>query len=88
MSQHDIGLVGLAVMGQNLVLNMANNGFSVGVYNRTTATTDEFVGGLKNEPAGTEPRLLVTHVGDVAQELLRGRSTDAYWSCRPQGRAA
>lgn len=51
MSQHDIGLIGLAVMGQNLVLNMANHGFSVGVYNRTTATTDEFVGGLKNEPA-------------------------------------
>lgn len=43
MAQHDIGLVGLAVMGQNLVLNMANNGYSVGVFNRTTSTTDEFV---------------------------------------------
>ncbi len=43
MSKHDIGLIGLAVMGQNLVLNMANKGFSVGVFNRTTATTDEFV---------------------------------------------
>ena len=51
MSQHDIGLIGLAVMGQNLVLNMANHGFSVGVFNRTTTTTDEFVGGLKSEPA-------------------------------------
>ena len=50
MSQHDIGLIGLAVMGQNLVLNMANNGYSVGVYNRTQATTDEFVGGLKDRP--------------------------------------
>src|SRR5687768_5914410 len=48
---HDIGLIGLAVMGQNLVLNMANHGFSVGVYNRTTSVTDEFVGGLKSEPA-------------------------------------
>ena len=48
MSKHDIGLVGLAVMGQNLVHNMANNGFSVGVYNRTTSTTDEFVS--RNEP--------------------------------------
>ena len=48
---HDIGLIGLAVMGQNLVLNMANHGFSVAVFNRTTSTTDEFVGGLKNEPA-------------------------------------
>ncbi len=43
MSQHDIGLVGLAVMGENLVLNMANNGFSVGVYNRTTSKVDDFV---------------------------------------------
>ena len=51
MPQHDIGLIGLAVMGQNLVLNMANHGFSVAVYNRTTATTDEFVGVLKSEPA-------------------------------------
>jgi 6-phosphogluconate dehydrogenase len=51
MAQHDIGLIGLAVMGQNLVLNMANHGFSVGVYNRTTATTDEFVASLKTEPA-------------------------------------
>lgn len=50
MAQHDIGLIGLAVMGQNLVLNMANNGYSVGVYNRTQATTDEFVGGLKDRP--------------------------------------
>jgi 6-phosphogluconate dehydrogenase len=49
--QHDIGLIGLAVMGQNLVLNIANHGFSVAVYNRTTETMTEFAGGLKNEPA-------------------------------------
>ena len=66
MSQHDIGLVGLAVMGQNLVLNMANNGFSVAVYNRTTDTTDKFVGGLKDEPAdkvhaGTTDRIKGYH---------------------------
>jgi 6-phosphogluconate dehydrogenase len=41
----DIGLVGLAVMGQNLVLNMADQGYVVGVYNRTTSVTKEFVGG-------------------------------------------
>lgn len=52
MSQNDIGLIGLAVMGQNLVLNMANNGFSVAVYNRTAATTDEFTGGLGSRPEG------------------------------------
>jgi len=45
MAQHDIGLVGLAVMGQNLVLNMANHGFSVGVFNRTTSKVDDFVAG-------------------------------------------
>jgi 6-phosphogluconate dehydrogenase len=39
----DVGLVGLAVMGQNLVLNMADHGFAVAVYNRTTATTERFV---------------------------------------------
>lgn len=45
MSQHDIGLVGLAVMGQNLVLNMESRGFSVAVFNRTTAKVDEFISG-------------------------------------------
>ena len=52
MSKHDIGLIGLAVMGQNLVMNMANKGFSVGVYNRTTETTHEFLKGLASRPAG------------------------------------
>jgi 6-phosphogluconate dehydrogenase len=48
--QNDIALIGLAVMGQNLVLNMANHAFSVGVYNRTTKTMQDFVDGLKDEP--------------------------------------
>ncbi|MEX1095806.1 MAG: decarboxylating NADP(+)-dependent phosphogluconate dehydrogenase [Planctomycetales bacterium] len=48
--QHDIALIGLAVMGQNLVLNMANRGYSVGVFNRTASVTDEFVGELKDRP--------------------------------------
>ena len=39
----DIGLMGLAVMGQNLVLNMADHGFSVAVFNRTTSKVDDFV---------------------------------------------
>ncbi|MHB9032248.1 MAG: NADP-dependent phosphogluconate dehydrogenase [Anaerolineae bacterium] len=38
-----IGLIGLAVMGQNLVLNMERNGFSVAVFNRTTSVTREFI---------------------------------------------
>ena len=41
----DIGLVGLAVMGQNLVLNMDDHGFRVAVFNRTLATVDEFLEG-------------------------------------------
>ena len=45
MSKNDFGLIGLAVMGQNLVLNVASRGFNVSVYNRTTATTIEFIEG-------------------------------------------
>ncbi len=36
----DIGLIGLAVMGENLVLNMESKGFSVAVFNRTTSVTE------------------------------------------------
>jgi 6-phosphogluconate dehydrogenase len=45
MAEADIGLVGLAVMGENLVLNMANHGITVAVYNRTTAKVDTFLAG-------------------------------------------
>lgn len=41
----DIGLIGLAVMGENLVLNMESKGFTVAVYNRTTSKVDDFVNG-------------------------------------------
>ena len=43
MSHANIGLIGLAVMGQNLVLNLERNGFTVAVYNRTTSTMQDFV---------------------------------------------
>jgi len=49
--QADIGLIGLAVMGQNLVLNMNDHGFTVAVYNRTVEKVDRF---LANEAQGTE----------------------------------
>ena len=52
MSNHDIGLIGLAVMGQNLVMNMANKGFNVAVYNRTTEKMTDFVNGLGDRPEG------------------------------------
>ncbi len=56
-NQCDIGLIGLAVMGENLVLNMESKGFSVAVFNRTTAVTDKFANtrgaGKKITPART-----------------------------------
>lgn len=45
MGQADIGLIGLAVMGQNLVLNMNDHGYTVAVFNRTTSKVDEFLDG-------------------------------------------
>ena len=47
----DIAVIGLAVMGQNLILNMNDHGFTVVAYNRTTAKVDEF---LANEAKGTK----------------------------------
>lgn len=41
----DIGLIGLAVMGENLVLNMASHGATVAVFNRTTSKVDDFING-------------------------------------------
>jgi len=45
MEKCDIGLVGLAVMGENLILNMESHGFSVAVYNRTVEKVDNFTNG-------------------------------------------
>jgi len=47
----DIGLIGLAVMGQNLVLNMNDHGFKVAVFNRTVSKVDDF---LAQEAKGTQ----------------------------------
>jgi len=41
----DIGLIGLAVMGENLVLNMERNGYTVAVFNRTLEKVDKFING-------------------------------------------
>jgi 6-phosphogluconate dehydrogenase len=56
MSSADIGLIGLAVMGQNLVMNMNDHGFTVAVYNRTTSRVDDFLA----EPAKGS-RVVGTH---------------------------
>jgi 6-phosphogluconate dehydrogenase len=51
MSTADLGLIGLAVMGQNLALNMNDRGFTVAAYNRTVSKVDEF---LAKEAKGTK----------------------------------
>jgi 6-phosphogluconate dehydrogenase len=56
-NQCDIGIIGLAVMGENLALNMESKGFSVAVFNRTAEVTDKFVSarakGKNVQPAHT-----------------------------------
>src|SRR5215475_7326191 len=47
----DIGLIGLAVMGQNLVLNMNDHGYRVAVFNRTVSKVDDFI---ENEAKGAK----------------------------------
>ena len=81
----DIGLIGLAVMGQNLVLNMNDHGFKVAVFNRTVSRVDDF---LANEARGTQvvgahsveelasllkrPRrvMLMVKAGEVVDEMI------------------
>ena len=65
----DIGLIGLAVMGQNLVLNMNDHGYTVAVYNRTTSKVDDF---LAQEAKGT--KVVGTHsLEDLVASLKRPR---------------
>lgn len=65
----DIGLIGLAVMGQNLVLNMNDHGFKVAVFNRTISKIDEF---LKGPAAGTQ--IIGTHsIEEFIQVLKKPR---------------
>lgn len=45
MSDYDFGLIGLAVMGENLALNVESRGYKVAVYNRTTEKVDDFISG-------------------------------------------
>jgi 6-phosphogluconate dehydrogenase len=69
MENADIGLIGLAVMGQNLVLNLADHGFKVAVFNRTTSKVDEFMAG---EAKGKS--IVGTHsLEEFCQSLARPR---------------
>ncbi len=51
MEKADIALIGLAVMGQNLVLNMADHGYRVAVFNRTISKVDDFINGPAKDTA-------------------------------------
>ena len=45
MAKQQVGLIGLAVMGENLALNIESRGYSMAVYNRTTSKTDDLING-------------------------------------------
>jgi 6-phosphogluconate dehydrogenase len=65
----DIGLIGLAVMGQNLVLNMNDHGYKVAVFNRTVSKVDDF---LADEAKGTQ--VVGTHsIEELVQSLKKPR---------------
>ena len=65
----DIALIGLAVMGQNLILNMDDHGFTVVAYNRSTEKVDQF---LANEAKGT--KIQGAHsIAEMVSKLKRPR---------------
>lgn len=65
----DIGLIGLAVMGENLVLNMESKGYTVAVYNRTTEKVDHFVNGR-----GRGKKFIATHtIAEFCMAIRRPR---------------
>src|SRR4029077_14980093 len=65
----DIALIGLAVMGQNLVLNMNDHGYRVAVFNRTVSKVDDFIA---HEAAGTQ--VVGTHsIPELIQALKKPR---------------
>ncbi len=65
----DIGLIGLAVMGENLVLNMESKGFTVAVFNRTVAKVDKFINGR-----GADKNFIGAHsIEELCDSLERPR---------------
>jgi len=69
MSQADIGLIGLAVMGQNLVLNMNDHGYRVAVYNRSEEKTQDFLSG----PAKNSQVIGTTSIAQFCSQLKSPR---------------
>ena len=62
-NQCDIGIIGLAVMGENLALNMESKGFTVAVFNRTTEVTDKFAAGRAKEKNIQPTRTIEEFIG-------------------------
>ncbi len=62
----DFGLIGLAVMGENVVLNIESRGYSVAVYNRTTSKVDDFVNGRGKDKQIIGTRSVEEFVGALA----------------------
>ncbi|NJK36747.1 MAG: decarboxylating NADP(+)-dependent phosphogluconate dehydrogenase [Oscillatoriales cyanobacterium RM2_1_1] len=69
MTQQKFGVIGLAVMGENLALNVERNGFPVAVYNRTSSRTDEF---MKERGEGKNVKAAYT-LEEFVQSLERPR---------------
>ena len=83
-ARSDIGLIGLAVMGQNLALNIADHGFQISVFNRTTEKTDKFVADNPSTPGGVVgTKTLEEFVASLAKPrkmvilVQAGKATDA-----------
>src|SRR6201993_2928709 len=69
-NQCDIGMIGLGVMGENLVLNMESKGFSVAVFNRTTEVTEKFAAGRANGKNIQPTRTIEEFVGALKKPRI------------------
>src|ERR1043166_2157469 len=69
MQQSDIGLIGLAVMGENVALNIESKGFPISVFNRTVSKVDDFINGR----AKGKKFIGVHSLGEFAQSLKKPR---------------
>ena len=86
----DIALIGLAVMGQNLILNMADHGYKVVAFNRTVSKVDEFL----NDAAKGHPNVIGAHSIEVPiacekaglnpDYYVKTMHHDRYWSAHPR----
>ena len=69
----DIGLIGLAVMGQNLALNIVDHGYKIAVYNRTTSVTDEWMKKLRAEEPSAERVIPTASLEEFVRAMKKPR---------------